>query len=148
MGPWETVLKLNPEDGSTGSFRRDGKQRTATLQHAAGPGPATHGSTRVTLVCTVRYPEWELRLAAIDHDGKEHVSSLGSRGEIYMASFNSLLLSSIKELHLQLRPYNWVENLECLAAGRAEDKGRGCAAGILTARSWTRACAARNISWR
>lgn len=109
MGPWETVLKLNPEDGSTGSFRRDGKQRTATLQHAAGPGPATHGSTRVTLVCTVRYPEWELRLAAIDHDGKEHVSSLGSRGEIYMASFNSLLLSSIKELHLQLRPYNWVE---------------------------------------
>jgi hypothetical protein len=112
MGPWETVLKLNPENGSTGSFSRDDKQRTVTLQQAEEVGQPACASTRVTLRHTVRYPAWELRLAAIDHYGKEHVSSLGGHGgdvSIDMAYFDKLPLSSIKEFHFQLRPYSWVE---------------------------------------
>ena len=59
MGPWETVLKLNPENGSTGSFSRDDKQRTVTLQQAEEVGQPACTSTRVTLRHTVRYPAWE-----------------------------------------------------------------------------------------
>jgi hypothetical protein len=109
MGPWDTVVTLMPEIGSTGSFTRNGKRRKATLQQVKEPGPSTQGPTRVTVMCTVIYPEWEVRLVAIDHQQKEHISPQGNIGTTYMASFDALPLSAIKEFHLQLRPYSWVE---------------------------------------
>jgi len=109
LGRWDTVVTLKPEVGSSGSFARDGKQRKATLQQVKEPELSMRNATQVTLNCTVNHPEWELRLVAVDQERKEHASRLGSVGKSYIAFFQALPLSSIKEFRLQLRPYSWVE---------------------------------------
>jgi len=110
MGQWETVARQGADSAGTSTFSRDGKQWTVTFQQATA-GELVD-STRITLDHAMHY-KWNVRLVAVDSDGKEHALGLAqhSAGDISHAAavFKGLPLSSVKEFQLQVRPYYWVE---------------------------------------
>ena len=119
-GAWETVITQSAQNGGRRTFSRDGEQWTVIFRKATA---VASGGAQVKLAYTVPYGRWNMQLVAAASDGSEHTSSTTDgfsgggclSGSIYrgyateIAVFQDLPLSSIKELRLQVRPYDWVE---------------------------------------
>ena len=109
---WETVASQQPDRAGSSRFDRYGCDWIVVFGKAEPRGAI--GGTQVKLKTTLAgYKAFNVvtqRLVAVTSDGNEHAIKLGEgdweRGRTIICD---LPLSSIKELRLQVSPYDWVE---------------------------------------
>lgn len=108
MGPWDTLAETAAGLTSIQRPKRHGTTYTVSFTEAV----ESEGRTTITVAHTVQ--NQDVRIVAIDLDGKEHANfgfkSTGSdQFTQLMATFNGLPLARVKAFRFQVRPYQRVE---------------------------------------
>ncbi len=107
-GPWQSLVKREPQAGTSGNFQHEGRDWTVLFQDPIESGAqtqltASHSAAR----------GWETRIVAMDLEGRQHLAprSYQSSSSVALttARFDKLPLAQIKEFQFQVRPYRWAE---------------------------------------
>ena len=107
-GPWQSLVKSEPQAGTSGVFHHEGHEWTVLFQD-----PIESGAQTVMTVSHSAVKGWETRIVAMDLEGIQHLPPRFYQSHsplaLTTARFYKLPLTQIKEFHFQVRPYRWAE---------------------------------------
>jgi hypothetical protein len=107
-GPWQSLVKRDPQSGTSGNFQHEGQEWTVLFQDPL----ESDAQTQLTASHS-RVKGWETRIVAFDLEGRQHLGRRSGQAStdvaLTTARFDKLPLAQIKEFQFQVRRYRWAE---------------------------------------
>ena len=108
VGPWGKVIESKADGSSMFGVNYQGQDWSVSFSTASEIG----GNACITVTHTAK--DWDVRIVAVDKDGKEHTcseidSTCADAFWNTTVTFDGLPLANVKEFQFQVRPYHWVE---------------------------------------